>query len=755
MTVISQRFDMTTLKRKIVIVGGVAGGASAAAKARRVNEQAEIVMFEKGSYISFANCGLPYYIGGKIESRTSLFLQTPESFWNRFRVKVHVLHEVVRIDRENKWVEVRNLRTYESLFETYDKLILAPGAGAIVPPLPGITSSNIFTVKTVPDSDAVKEFIEKHNPRRAVVIGAGFIGLESAEVLKQRGLDVTVVEMLPQVLPPFDADVALFVSRYLEDQGLRLILSDGLKAFHGTPMATEIELQSGRRLPLDLAILSIGVRPEIKLAKEAGLAIGQAGGIVVDEHQQTSDPNIYAAGDAVEVVQLVTMKKTRIPLAGPANKQGRVAGANAAGEPLTFPGALGTAIVECMGITAAKTGLCECEAQKAGFSTNVSVTHSLDHAGYYPGGEILHIKLMADQTTGRLLGAEIVGEKGVDKRIDVLATALSAGLKVTDLENLDLAYAPQFSSAKDPVIMAGFVASNIVRDDVQMITCETLQKRLEQNEELQIVDVRTNAEFQSGHLPQARLIPIDELREHLAELDSNKETVVYCRVGLRAYLATRILKQNGFKKVLNLTGGILMCPEGRDQQSHAVTLNGRVSIGDFRQALETTPALALDVRERDEYQYEHIERTMNAPLSRLPKIIGTLPRDKELFVLCQTGVRTAQALNLMHAAGFQRIHAVDGGLQAWKSAGFQVERQKGPLPIMRQVQIVAGSLAFIGGLIPPLRWFAIIVGAGLVFAGVSGTCGMAILLSKLPWNKSNPGEPKSGEKDTCGPCGSS
>lgn len=742
-------------KVKILIVGGVAGGASAAAKARRVNEHAEIVVFEKGPYVSFANCGLPYYIGGEIADRKALLLQTPESFWKRFRVKVHVLHEVVRIDRDKKTIEARNLQTQKTFSETYDKLILSPGAGAIVPPLPGISSPNIFTVKTVPDSEAVKEFIEKNKPRRAVVVGAGFIGLEAAEVLKRRGLDVTVVEMLPQVLPPFDSDIASFVSRYLEDQGLNLVLSDGLKAFHGSPLATEIELQSGRRLPMDLAILSIGVRPELKLAKDAGLAIGSAGGIAVNEHQQTSDPDIYAAGDAAEVVHLVTKQKTRIPLAGPANKQGRVAGANAAGEPLTFPGAVGTAIVESLGITAAKTGLSQREAEKAGFAVNVSITHSLDHAGYYPGGEMLHIKLIADDKSGRLLGAQIIGEKGVDKRIDVLATALSAGFKVTDLENLDLAYAPQFSSAKDPVIMAGFVASNVFRDDMQVITCDALQRKLALNEDVQIVDVRTQKEYDAGHLPQAYLIPVDDLRDRLKELDPNKETVVYCGVGLRAYIAWRILAQNGFKKVLNLTGGILMCREGGEPRIQPSNLNGPISIGDFRKALETREVVALDVRESDEYQYEHIANTVNAPLSRLPQTLSTLPKEKEFFVLCQTGVRTAQAVTLMRANGFDRIMAVDGGLQAWKAAGFPVKRQRGPIPIMRQVQIVAGSLAFIGGVIPGLRWVAVIVGAGLVFAGVSGTCGMAMVLSKLPWNKSNSrhdGQP--GANDACGPCGS-
>lgn len=548
-------------RKVIVIVGGVAGGAGAAAKARRTDEQAEIILFERGPYVSFANCGLPYYVGDEIRDRGDLLLQSPESFWKRFRVKVHVLHEVLKIDRTGRKVEVKDLSTGRIFFQPYDKLVLAPGAGAIVPPLAGLPSSNVFTVKTVPDSDRIREWIDRGKPKQAVVVGAGFIGLEAAEALKRRGLDVTIVEMLPQVLPPLDADMAVFVSRHLEEQGLKLILGDGLKAFHGSPAIQEVELQSGRRVPADLVILSIGVRPELKLAQEADLTIGRAGGIAVNEYQQTSDSNIYAAGDAVEVIHLVTGQKTRMPLAGPANKQGRVAGANAAGGRLTFPGALGTAIVESMGITAAKTGLSEREAEKEKIPYYVSWTHSPDHAGYYPGGSMMHIKLVVEKETGRLLGGQIVGERGVDKRIDVLATALYARLSVTDLENLDLAYAPQFSSAKDPVIMAGFAAANVGRLEVGTITCEALQARRKKGDDLQVLDVRTAAERQAGHIADSHHIPIDELRDRLNELNPEKETVVYCRVGFRGYLAARILQQKGFGKVLNLTGGILVCPE--------------------------------------------------------------------------------------------------------------------------------------------------------------------------------------------------
>lgn len=545
---------------KIVIIGGVAAGAGAAAKARRQNEQAEIVLFEKGPFISFANCGLPYYVGGDIKDRNDLLIQTPESLWARFRIQVHLAHEVLRINRTDKYVEVRDLDKSAVFQESYDKLILCPGAGAIIPDLPGLPAPNVFTLRTIADSDAIKEWIARTSPERAVIVGAGFIGLEAAEALSHRGLEVTLVDVAPQVLPLFDAEMAAFMARHLEENGIHLALGDGIRTFGGVQGAQKAVLASGRELPFDLAILCMGVRPELKLAREAGLKIGESGGITVNEYQQTSDADIYAAGDAVEVVHLVTGRRTRMPLAGPANKQGRVAGDNAAGGSLSLPGALGTAIVESMGLTAAKTGLTEREASEAGIPYYVSFTHSLDHAGYYPGAELMHIKLVVEKETGRLLGAQIVGENGVDKRIDVLATALSARMDVADLENLDLAYAPQFSAAKDPVVMAGFAAANVARVEVKIITCQSLRDRLSKGDQLQVVDVRAPAEYCFGHIPGSINIPVDELRERFTELDRTRETVVYCRVGFRGYLAARILQQTGFQNVLNLSGGILICP---------------------------------------------------------------------------------------------------------------------------------------------------------------------------------------------------
>ena len=549
-------------QKRIVIVGGVAGGAAAAAKARRTDEHADIVMFERGPHVSFANCGLPYYVGGDIAERASLLLQTPDTFWRRFRVRVHVRHEVLAIDRVAQTVAVHNLETGATFQQPYDALVLAPGAGAIVPPLPGLPAKNAFVVKTVPDSDAVRLWLDEQKPTRAVVVGAGFIGLETAEALHQRGLHVTVVELQPQVLPALDADMAEHVAQRLRERGVDLVLGDGIAGLEtdAAQVVTGVQLASGKVLPAGIVVLSIGVRPELSLARTAGLEIGAAGGIAVDERQQTSDPHIFAAGDAVEVVQRVTGQKVRMPLAGPASKQGRVAGANAAGGDLRFAGALGTAILGTMGISAGRTGLTERDAQALGLNVLVTYTHNFDHASYYPGAQMLHIKLVTDAATGRLLGGQVAGENGVDKRLDVLATALQAGMHVDELEDLDLAYAPQFSSARDPVIMAGHVAANEMRNGLDVITCPTLRARVAAGKSIQLLDVRTPGEFAAGHLEGARNVPVDDLRDRLGELNRDSETVVYCKVGFRGYLAARILQQNGFADVKNLTGGMLVCP---------------------------------------------------------------------------------------------------------------------------------------------------------------------------------------------------
>jgi len=542
-------------QRRIIIVGGVAGGAGAAARARRTDEHAEIIMYEQGPYISFANCGLPYYIGKEIGDRSALLLQTPESFKDRFNVYVKVHHEVLAIDRAGKTVLVRNLQTGAEFTESYTALVLAPGAVPIRPALPGIGLPNIYTVRSVPDSDAIRAFVGHECDRRAVVVGGGFIGLEMVENLLRLGLQVTLVEKADQVLPPLDPEMAAFVTFTLQQLGAEVVLGDGIAGFAGAERATAVRLESGRVIEADLFILGIGVRPDVRLARAAGLEIGASGGISVNERMQTSDPAIYAAGDAVEIINRVTGRPGLMPLAGPANKQGRVAGANAAGDRLTFPGALGTAIVRVGETVAAVTGLSEKAARSLGMAVLATYSMSGDHADYYPGAQQMVIKLVSDRATGRLLGAQAVGGNGVDKRMDVFATAIAGKMTVEDLTELDLAYAPPFGSAKDPAVVAGMVAQNVLRGLTAVLTPAELGARLGAGAELQVLDVREFFEHMVGALPGAVNIPLDELRSRLGELDPGRETVVYDQNGQKAYWASRVLKQNGFGSVVVLTGG--------------------------------------------------------------------------------------------------------------------------------------------------------------------------------------------------------
>jgi NADPH-dependent 2,4-dienoyl-CoA reductase/sulfur reductase-like enzyme/rhodanese-related sulfurtransferase len=565
---------------RIVVVGGVAAGASAATKARRTDEDAEILILERGPYVSFANCGLPYYVGGEIESLDDLLLMTPERFAERFRIEVRLRSEVIRIDREDQRIDVLDQATGERYSQKYDRLILATGGAPVVPPIDGIGRPGVFTLTTVPSAIAVKEWSRRPSVQQAVVVGAGFIGLEAAEALLRVEVETHVVEMLPQVLPPLDLEMAKPIETHLESQGARMHLGQTVVRFlgSGTAGALEaVELATGERIPAQLAIVSIGVRPEVKIAREAGLEMGPAGGIVVDEGMQTSDPAIYAAGDIVEVPSRVTGRRVRVPLAGPANKEGRVAGANAAGGRLTFPGVVGTSIVRVCDLAAGMTGLSEREARRAGFDPILAYVHPGDHAGYFPGATTISIKLVADRATGRLLGAQAIGEKGVDKRIDVFATAIYAGLTVEDLEGLDLAYAPPFGSAKDPAIQAGFVAANQYRGEVEAISVVRLVELLDSGRPPVVLDVRTPSEYLDGHIPGAHLFPLDDLRwlvgevrELLGPPESASPVVVYCGVGYRSYHATKILAHAGYQAV-NLGGGIT---------SWQATYPQRVAVGD-------------------------------------------------------------------------------------------------------------------------------------------------------------------------------
>jgi len=551
---------------KVVIVGGVAGGASAAARLRRMDEKAEIILFEKGDYISFANCGLPYYIGEVIKEKSDLVVTTPEKMKARFNIDVRTNSEVVNILTDRKEVEVLHHTSGRSYREKYDKLILSPGAEPIKPALPGVEADNVFTLRNIPDTYAIKDYVDEKRPRRAVVVGGGFIGLELAENLKERGLQVTVVELAAQVMAPLDPEMAAFVHRHLRDKEVGLYLGDGVKAFHHEKDFTTVELQSGRKLKADLIILGIGVRPDVRLARAAGLAIGPTGGIQVDEKLQTSNPDIYAIGDAIEVHDFVNGKPALIPLAGPANKQGRIVANHIAGKKDGYKGTQGTSIVKLFDLTVAATGNNEKTLKRYGIPYEKSYTHSDSHAGYYPGALPMAIKLLFRPDDGRILGAQIVGYDGVDKRIDVMATAIRAGMTVYDLQELELAYAPPFSAAKDPVNIAGYVASNIMNGDVEVIHWDEMDS-LDPEESL-LLDVRTRQEHRQYNIPNSMNIPLDELRQRMAELPKHKEIIVYCQAGLRGYVACRILSQSGFKKVRNLSGGYETYSVIHDKQSN-------------------------------------------------------------------------------------------------------------------------------------------------------------------------------------------
>jgi NADPH-dependent 2,4-dienoyl-CoA reductase/sulfur reductase-like enzyme/rhodanese-related sulfurtransferase len=540
---------------KLVIVGGVAGGATAAARARRVSEDAEIIIFERGEYISFANCGLPYYIGNVIKQRDDLLLATPEEFKQRYNIDVRIFSEVVGINTKEKAVEIKNTSTGKSYWEGYDKLILSPGAQPIKPPLEGIELENIFHLRNVPDSDRIKKIVDERNPRCAVAVGGGFIGLEMAENLTERGVKTTIVEMLDQVMPTLDYEMAAVLHEHLESKNVELELENGVKSFSKAGDRILISTQKGREIECDMVLLSVGIRPENKLATQADLKIGPTGGIAVDDTMRTSDPDIYAVGDAVEVRDLVTAFPTLTALAGPANKQARIAADNALGRKSIFTGTLGSSVVKVFDMTAASTGANEKFLKSHNIPYLVSYTHSGSHAGYYPGATRTSIKLLFSPGTGKVLGAQIVGKKGVDKRIDVLATAIRAEMTVYDLQELELAYAPPYSSAKDPVNISGFVAANILKGDMEIAHWSELDAL--QKSGATLIDLRTRLELKHmGEIPGALHIPIDELRSRLSELDKQNMYIPFCAVGFRGYLGHRILVQNGFRSK-NLSGGFM------------------------------------------------------------------------------------------------------------------------------------------------------------------------------------------------------
>ena len=537
---------------QVVIVGGVAGGATAAARIRRLDEQAEIVVFERSGYISYANCGLPYYIGGVIEDPEDLTLQTPESFFSRFRIHMKVHHEVTAIHPDKKTVSVKNVKTSEEFEESYDKLLLSPGAKPVWPGLPGMDSNKLFTLRTVEDTFRIKEYVDQQRPKSVVMVGGGFIGLEVAENLREMGMDVTIVQRPKQLMNPFDADMASFIHSEVRKHGVKLALGYSVEGFAEKDGGVDVLLKDQPSIHADMVVLAIGVTPESSLAKDAGLALGMKGSILVNDRMETSVPDIYAVGDAVQVKHYVTGHDALIALAGPANKQGRIAADNICGGDSRYLGSQGSSVIKVFDMTAATTGINETNARKAGLNVDTVILSPMSHAGYYPGGKLMTMKVVFEKETYRLLGAQIVGYDGVDKRIDVLATAIHARMKATDLKDLDLAYAPPYSSAKDPVNMAGFMIDNISKGLKQWHLTDAA--KLPRDGSVTLLDTRTVGEYSRGHIEGFKNIPVDELRERIEEIEAGKSVYVICQSGLRSYIATRILEGHGFE-AYNFAGG--------------------------------------------------------------------------------------------------------------------------------------------------------------------------------------------------------
>jgi len=538
---------------KIVIIGGVAGGASTAARARRLNEKAEIIILERGSHVSFANCGLPYHIGGVIKDRESLLLQTPQSLKASLNLDVRTGHEVTGINRQKHSVSVKELETGRQYDETYDKLVLCPGANPVRPQLPGIDHSSIFVLRNIDDMDKIKAKINS-GAKTAVVIGGGYIGVEMAESLRELGLAIHLVEMVDQLMPPLDREMARDLENHMIRHGVKIHLGTAAAAFRDDSGMLSVELKNGDVLRTDMVIMSVGVKPETELAKKAGLEIGQRGGIKVSSTMQTSDPDIYAAGDAVEVTDFITGAPAVIPLAGPANRQGRIVADNLMGLDSKYTSTQGTAIVKVFDMTGGVTGATEKTLLKTGIKFRKIYIHPSGHAGYYPGTAPMSIKMLFAPDSGKILGAQVVGFDGIDKRLDVFATAIRAGMTVFDLKNLELSYAPPYGSAKDPVNMAGFVAENLLSNEVEFWYAEDYPEKTGNG---LILDVRGPSEFESWHIPGATNIPLGKLRKQLGQLPKDRPLYIYCKVGFRSYLAYRILKQSGFPVVSTLSGGSL------------------------------------------------------------------------------------------------------------------------------------------------------------------------------------------------------
>lgn len=748
-----------TTSPKILIVGGVAGGASAATRARRLNEQARIIMLEKDGFVSFANCGLPYHLSGLIQDRAKLLVAKPEMFKKRFNIEVRVRHEAVSIDRAKKTVRIRDHAAGTEYDESYDKLILAPGAAPLIPDVPGVRAQGVHSLRNIEDMDRI--LTQLPSVKKVAVVGAGFIGLEVAEQLKERGLDVTLIEKVGQVLPPLDAEMAEPLRREVLRHGIRLISGAGFSAIReAAGKATGVVLENGVTVEADLVILGLGVRPYNQLAVAAGLGVGPTGGILTDEYQRTADLDIYAVGDAAEYRIGTTGLRGRIPLAGIANRTGRLVGEHAAtGKSATAPAAWGTAIIKVFGLGAGIAGDSLKSALKRGVDARAVHITANHHAGYYPGAKSMTLKLVYEAGTGRILGAQAVGAAGIDKRLDVVASFLHFGGTVRDLAQVDLAYAPPFGSAKDPLHMAAFAAMNdldglapIIQPDVDLTSYQVVDLR----------DADECAELKLIGAEHARNIPLNTLRERLGELDKTKRTAVVCHSGLRAHVGTRLLREHGFD-AYNVSGATYVRDLALSRPldiAPAASSCGTVKACGAPGAIATdshdelhprnllketgSGAVLLDVRSAGEYRSGHVSGALNLPLHLLtPETLRATvgPRtETTILLVCASGGRSRAAAAKLRDSGW-RILVVRGGTEACVVEGLPMTRlANGSIALERQVRIGAGAMVFTGVILgtfvhPGFYGLSGFVGAGLVFAGVTDFCGMGLLLARAPWNK--------------------
>jgi NADPH-dependent 2,4-dienoyl-CoA reductase/sulfur reductase-like enzyme/rhodanese-related sulfurtransferase len=744
---------------KILIVGGVAGGASAATRARRLNENARIIMLEKDSYVSFANCGLPYHLGGVIQDRAKLLVAKPEMFNKRFDIEVRVRHEALAIDRAKKTVRIRDHVAGTEYDESYDKLILAPGAAPLIPDVPGVRAQGVHSLRNIEDMDRI--LAQLPSVKQVAVVGAGFIGLEVAEQLKERGLDVTLIEKVGQVLPPLDAEMSEPLRRELLRQGIRLISGSGFTAIRESAgKATGVVLEDGVTVEADLVILGLGVRPYNQLAVAAGLGVGATGGILTDEYQRTADQDIYAVGDAAEYLIGTTGQRGRIPLAGIANRTGRLVGEHAAtGKSAKAPAAWGTAIIKVFGLGAGIAGDSLKSALKRGVQARAVHITANHHAGYYPGAKSLTLKLVYEAGTGRILGAQAVGAAGIDKRLDVVASFLHFGGTVRDLAQVDLAYAPPFGSAKDPLHMAAFAAMNdldglapIIQPDADLTTYQVVDLR----------DADECAELKLIGAEHAHNIPLNTLRGRLGELDKSKPTAVVCHSGLRAHVGTRLLREHGFNAVnvsgatyvrdlalrrpMDITPAAASCGSVKacgapgaiaaDSHDELHPLNVMAEAG--------AGALLLDVRSPAEFRSGRVQGAVNLPLENVTDLnVRALLAgndQKTVVLLCASGGRARVAAKKLAASGLKTL-VVQGGTNSCQQAGLPIDRDAGGMiSIERQVRIGAGTMVFTGVMLgtfvhPGFYGLSGFVGCGLIFAGVTDWCGMGLLIAKAPWNR--------------------